>query len=224
MFDVIKSFNEELYEKDFVAHAEFKAVDDESRIIAGLASTKFEDRMEEIIEPSAYKKSLRSFVKNGVILAFHDSRRPVGTPVEASITDVGLHLKVKIGEGTQETEEAWQNIKQKMIKAFSVGFRTLKSKWVEVKAAAEEVPRKIRVITDLELYEVSIVTIPANRQSLFSVSKSLNSPFATDMLDVELNGTDYSETAKAAKSLSESLEDSLLSQRVREINQKLNSL
>ena len=65
-------------------------------------------------------------------------------------------------------QEQYNLIKEGILKAFSVGFR--------VKEADYDVNTDIFVIKDVELYEVSVVSVPANQDSLFEVSKCFNNP------------------------------------------------
>jgi hypothetical protein len=58
-----------------------------------------------------------------------------------------------------------------MISAFSIGFRALS--W-EIKKEDE---KRIRVITKLQLIEISAVNGPANTNATFSLSKSIKSFF-----------------------------------------------
>ena len=182
--DIVKHFNqtdgsavrvEEIIAREvFECHLEMKAAEDAGegeRLIEGYASTKDLDRYSDIIEPSAFKKSLRPFVKNGVILLHHFPALAAGVPVEASIDDKGLYIKARIGFGPQYVEDAWSLIEQKILKAFSVGFSIPKD---GVEMTDEEDPVtgwKIRIIKKLELLETSIVSIGANRPSLFSLTK-----------------------------------------------------
>ncbi len=155
----------------FWCHAEIKAVkdgDSDTRTIEGYASTKNLDRMGDIIEPSAFKSSLKQWVENGNLLLNHDFSLPIGVPTGAKIDSNGLQIKAELASGVGYVDEAWALIQQNVYRAFSVGFKVNKSEPIDSKEEA----RGLR-ITDLELFEVSVVSIPANRESLFSVTKGL---------------------------------------------------
>jgi HK97 family phage prohead protease len=170
---------EEIEEREmFECHAEFKTVREtnDKRTIEGYANTKNIDRYGDVIEPKAFKASLRYWLKNGVILLHHNPALPVGTPKAASVDGEGLYIKAEVAKGLSPmsyVEEAWNLVQQKVLKAFSVGFRILPGgeEWSE-----EQDPKsgfKKRVITKLELFETSIVSLPANRESLFDVAKGI---------------------------------------------------
>lgn len=144
----------------------FKAVDseegDEELIIEGSASTDNIDRMGDIIEGSAWNsKALRAYKQNPIILAFHNHEKPVGTALSVESTGKGLKLRAKISKGAPEV---WHLIKDGVLKAFSVGFM--------VKEADYDKEKDIFYIKQVELLEVSVVSVPANPYTTFNVSKS----------------------------------------------------
>lgn len=199
----------------FEFHAEFEGTektDKGDRFIQGYANTKNLDLMRDIVEPGAFRKSFKYWLKNGVILLHHDWTIIVGKPVEAKIDDKGFFIKVQIFKGlTPESkiEETWNLIEQGGLKAFSIGFRIIKSKYEQ-----DENEREFRRILELVLLETSIVSIPANRESLFSVSKGIE--FGTDLIDIE--------TGEAALSIDELNNEKRyeeLIRRVNEINEEL---
>lgn len=173
--------NEILQREEFNCHAEFKSVDESERVIVGYANTKNLDRMDDVVEPSAFKRTLHYYEKNGTVLLHHDPRQVIGVPIEAKIDDKGLRLKARILKGNDPAdpiERAWNTIRQRGLRAFSIGFRILPggAKWEDQPSANtnnENQKPRIRRITDIDLYEVSVVSIPANRQSLFNLTKAL---------------------------------------------------
>ena len=192
----------------FDFHCELKAEgDSDKRVISGYANTKHIDRMSDIVEPSAFKSSLSHFLKHGVILAHHDPSNVVGVPLDAKIDSKGLKLKAQGlfgNDAADPIERVWNVVKQGGLRAFSVGFRILPGGvvWEGNDNEKEDAPR-VRRITKLELYEVSIVSIPANRQSVFSVAKSLidGTDLPKDNYDERITAT--SELVKVAGELPE---------------------
>jgi len=158
---------------EFKCHATLKASDDDKRIVEGYANTKNIDRMGDIVDPGAFKGTLKQWMKNPIILADHwaSVENVIGKGLEATIDNKGLKLKAQIAEGTRLADETWALIQQKMVRAFSIGFRILKDEMID--APGKAAGMKIRKITKLELYEVSVVAIPANAESLFSVGKGI---------------------------------------------------
>ncbi len=170
---------------NFKFHACIKAAGEESdgrRVISGYANTRSLDRVNEIVEPGAFRGTLKQWMKNPVILADHwpSVSNVVGRATEATIDDKGFFIKAEIAKGPEQAEIVWSLVQQKMLKAFSIGYRILKDEMVDAVQAGKEVAGRVRKILKLELYEVSIVAIPANRESLFSIAKAMQ--FGTDMM------------------------------------------
>lgn len=131
--------------------------------VEGYASTGAVDRYDEIVVPNkeAWEKAIEAFMKNPILLNMHDYYDPAGLVTEMRIDEgVGFWIKAFISS-TQERLKT--QIMERIVRAFSIGFRTLKS----------NVEDGIRSITELELYEVSVATVPVNRETLFSISKAL---------------------------------------------------
>jgi HK97 family phage prohead protease len=143
-------------------HIETKIEDTKTRRISGFASTRFKDRAGDVVLPSALEKSMQIYSKNPVVLRDHDHSKPIGKMVDYKVTDDGLFVVDEIGKRFQEADDAWAAIDQGILSAFSIGFIPL-----EVDRADGEF-----TITELELVEHSVVSIPANRESLFSVEKA----------------------------------------------------
>ena len=101
-------------------------------------------------------------------MAYHDHSQPIGKVVEHSITDQGLEIVAEISKAAGNVADL---IKDEVLKTFSIGF--------SIKDADYDNAKDIFTIKDLELFEVSVVSVPANQDSTFSVAKTLD----TDDLD-----------------------------------------
>jgi len=132
--------------------------------IAGYASTTDVDRHGDVIPSSVWQKGLENYLKNPVILAFHDHNQPVGRMTQHKVDEKGLWIKARISKAA---EKVYQLIKDEVLTAFSVGFRI---KDAEYNTAAE-----VFLVKDLELHEISVVSVPANQNTLFNLSKAFNS-------------------------------------------------
>lgn len=141
--------------------------DDESLHIAGYANTRNLDRVGDIVEPTAFDGNIYAWKRNGVILFNHNHSMPIGRPVEVKRDDEGLWIKAYIS-GADDVRSIRQKIYEKILRSLSIGFRILKDKWEEL-----DTGERIRRITKLELFEVSIVPVPANRESVFDVVKCM---------------------------------------------------
>ena len=132
--------------------------------ISGYASTSDVDRHGDVIPTSVWEKGLENYIKNPVILAFHDHTQPVGRMTEHKVDEKGLWIKARISKAA---EKVYQLIKDEVLTAFSVGFRI---KDAEYNSAAE-----VFLVKDLELHEISVVSVPANQNTLFNLQKSFSS-------------------------------------------------
>jgi HK97 family phage prohead protease/HK97 family phage major capsid protein len=147
----------------------FKKADPENDnsplIIEGEASTNDIDRMRDIIDPKAWRKkgALNAYRNNPIILAFHHHDRPIGKATEIRATDNGLSIKAKISKAATEV---YQLIEEGILKAFSVGFIA--------KDMDYDSDDDIFQIKDVELVEVSVVSVPANPYATFRISKNFN--------------------------------------------------
>ena len=135
-------------------------------VISGYASTNDKDRDGDVIEAGAWNKpsALKSYLNNPIILAYHDHKQPIGKMVEHSIDERGLHIVAEISKAAGNVYEL---IKDGILGTFSVGFMIKDADW-DSKA-------DIFRIKEVELFETSVVTIPANASATFSVGKSFDS-------------------------------------------------
>jgi HK97 family phage prohead protease len=130
--------------------------------IDGYASTNDIDRQGDVVPPSVWNKGIANYLKNPVILAYHDHSEPVGRMVEHRIDEKGLWIKARISKAA----EVYDLVKDGVLTAFSIGFRIVDA---EYNSAAE-----LFVVKELELHEISVVSVPANQNTLFSLSKAFN--------------------------------------------------
>lgn len=137
--------------------------------ISGYANTVDRDRVGDVITESAWKSksALTNYTKNPIILAFHDHSLPIGKMIDFDITPKGLWIEAEIDDSE---EKIYKKIKNGILKTFSVGFRVLDADFKE--------ETDTFYIKDLELLEVSVVSVPANQESVFNLSKSAKKDFA----------------------------------------------
>lgn len=140
------------------------ASSDSSVYIEGYASTNDVDRHGDIVPSSVWEKGIQNYLKNPVILAYHDHGQPIGRMIEHKSDSKGLWIKARVSSAAKQ----FSLIKDGILSAFSIGFRVLDA---EYNSAAE-----VFVIKELELVEISVVSVPANQNSLFELSKAFNSP------------------------------------------------
>jgi len=156
---------------------EQKSVDyDEERnigIVKGYAST-FDnmDRAEDIISRGAFDKTILDFKNSGRpvrMLWQHNSSELIGGyPADKMyIDEKGLFVCGEINLETQRGREAYALAKQGVLSDFSIGFR------INDFEIEKEDDKIIRVIKELELFEVSLVGEPMNTEAVFTEVKSV---------------------------------------------------
>ena len=143
---------------DFAIHR--KNIDDDGIRIEGFASTDDVDRVGDVIPASAW--DLGNYQKNKIILFNHNYDEPIGKAEEIEVRENGLYVKCLIDPMTK----AGRQIENDVLKAFSVGFI--------LKDAKYDSNTNTFVLTDVELLEVSVVSVPANAAATFSLEKSCN--------------------------------------------------
>jgi len=139
--------------------------DDGSVNIKGYASTDALDRTGDVVDHNAWIKSngLENFKQNPIILFNHDYNKPIGRATSLEVNDKGLELGARISKSAGEIKDL---IKDGVLGAFSVGFR--------VKDADYNSETDGYKIKDAELFEVSVVSVPANQTAMFSIAKSFD--------------------------------------------------
>jgi HK97 family phage prohead protease len=134
----------------------------DSIYIEGYASTNDVDRSSDVIPSSVWEAGIQNYLKNPILLAQHDHDDPIGRMVDYRIDSKGLWIKARISAAA----EIFNLVKDEIVTAFSVGFRIMDA---EYNAVAE-----LFVIKELELVEISVVSVPCNQNTLFSLSKAFS--------------------------------------------------
>lgn len=153
MSDYQKGTSMELEHK-FASFGETLEVQD-GALIEGYASLfGATDQGGDIVAKGAYAESLTRANQDGrkiKMLWQHDPTQPIGVWDEVREDARGLWVKGRILEATQKGREAAALIAAQAIDGLSIGYRT-------VKAAKNDTGQ--RQLTELELWEVSLVTFP----------------------------------------------------------------
>jgi HK97 family phage prohead protease/HK97 family phage major capsid protein len=159
----------------------------ESIFIEGYASTTDIDRSGDVVPKSVWEAGIQNYLKNPIILAQHDYDDPIGRMTDYKVDDKGLWVKARISSAA---EEVFGLIKDKILTAFSIGFRILDA---EYNSAAE-----VFVIKELELVEISVVSVPCNQNTLFDLSKAFDN--ANDYKEFKQQFAPKGDSAKGLES------------------------
>lgn len=145
---------------------EFKQADKGGFYIEGYASTKSKDRGGNIVLPEAFEKAMQDYMTNPINFYMHDwCTEPVGKVVDHRIDDRGLWVKIYVSETADKIRKL---IEEDILKGLSIGYRPLTVEYQE-----KDTPDEIRIIKELILYEISIVNIPMNKETLFTQAKDI---------------------------------------------------
>ncbi len=128
---------------------------DDGCVIEGYASLFGKaDQGGDVVQPGAYATSLKALERADrrvKMLWQHDPSQPIGVWDEVREDDRGLYVKGRILTEVEKGREAAALIGAGAIDGLSIGYRTKR---------AEKTARGERLLHDLELWEVSLVTFP----------------------------------------------------------------
>jgi HK97 family phage prohead protease len=143
---------------------ECKAVDDGWRV-EGFASDYEEDLQGDVVVPGAFTDSLARNPRPPLLFA-HDQAKILGTPTELRETPAGLWGRWRISK-TQLGADVRQLLLDKAVGGLSIGF-----------FAGQTRPGKsgLRELHRVDLFEVSVVGIPANPRARVTGVKARPAP------------------------------------------------
>jgi HK97 family phage prohead protease len=113
-----------------------------------------EDRGGDVVAAGAYSASLRKLAEEGrqvKMLWQHDPAQPIGVWDEVREDGRGLYVKGRLLDGIERAREAAALIEAHAIDGLSIGYRTV---------TAVKNDKGHRLLKELELWEVSLVTFP----------------------------------------------------------------
>lgn len=154
--------------KRFTANLTIKSINDDLREIKGIASTPSVDRDGDIVEPLGAE-----FAAEIPLLLGHNHSQPIGKAKLGKPTKNGIPFTAKIasikenGALQDELTKVWQQVKYGLLSSVSIGFTPTEYsfldgggiKWLKY-----------------EIYELSVVAVPANADATILEAKHLNKP------------------------------------------------
>lgn len=145
---------------------EIRSVDDDKRVLSGVATTPEPDRMGDIVEPLGAK-----FANPIPLLWQHRHDQPVGTvtldkPTKGGITFSASLPKIEDPGALKDmVDMAWQAVKAGLVRGVSIGFRSLEHAFMESGG--------IRFL-ETEIMELSLVSVPANASATIQTIKAMS--------------------------------------------------
>ena len=151
--------------------------------IAGYANTITKDRAGDVVTAQAWAKGVENYRRNPVLLYQHKHDAPIGRVDKITVDKKGIFVEAAVSEAAERNQGIQTLIRDGALKSFSVGFRVKDGKYNR--------EDDTMMITDVELMEISVVSVPCNQDSLFSIRKSFESD------------SDYEEFKKSFETASE---------------------
>ncbi|MGH7122409.1 MAG: HK97 family phage prohead protease, partial [Acetobacteraceae bacterium] len=141
-----------------------RKIDEDRREVYGYASTEARDSQGEIVRREALEAALPAYMRFANIREMHQPSA-VGVALDAAVDDKGLYLKARIVD-----DDAWVKVREGVYKGFSIGGRVTRRD-----------PDDARIITGVELAEISLVDRPANPEAVFALWKCTDGKERIDM-------------------------------------------
>ena len=121
------------------------------------------DSYKEVVAPGAFSESLSQ--RTPALLWQHRSGEPIGVYSALREDQTGLYVEGKLALKTSRGAEAYELLKMGAISGLSIGFVTRDDSYDRVTG--------IRTLKKVDLWEVSLVTFPANDAARISGVKSI---------------------------------------------------
>lgn len=142
-------------------------VDDERRVITGVASTPTVDRMGDIVEPMGAQ-----FKTPMPLLLYHNHTLPVGQVDFAKPNKKGIPFKaslpnvIEAGTVQDRVNEAWHSVKYGLLACVSIGFRAFEDGYERIQTGY-----KFNV---WEWLELTLCAVPANPDAVINGFKAMD--------------------------------------------------
>ncbi len=185
---------------------EIKGLTEEGTFTARLSSYGKIDQGNDLVEPTAYKKTLIENKFSIPLLWQHDETFPIGR-LDLEDGPDGLDCKGSLLMELPKAKEAYLLIKNNIINGMSIGFQTIK----------KEMDGVVRRLKEIRLFEGSIVTFPMDTTALISAVKRSRSGreqkdlFAEEWAEAQLRSAAYGMPYALIDSLCDCLYDQEMS-------------
>jgi HK97 family phage prohead protease len=149
---------------------------DEKGSFSGYASVfDITDAHYECVARGAFDKSLKHWKQTGKfpkLLWQHNAQKPIGLWHEIYEDPHGLFVKGQLLLDLQQGREAYTLLKNGVIDGLSIGFTTIRARHSsEERNKGKQALSRIRVLEEIDLQEVSLVTFAANSAARVSQVK-----------------------------------------------------
>lgn len=121
----------------------------------------------DVVEPGAFAKSLEAHRRKGTmpaLLLYHDQQRPCGVYTSISEDRDGLQVRGKLLTDTVDGRDAYLLLKSGALTGLSIGYRPVVEEY--------DSKNKINRLKEVDLWEISLVTFPANEAARVTAVKT----------------------------------------------------
>ena len=153
--------------KHFDVGFEIKAVNADGTVEGYGSVFGVRDNYDDVIAAGAFLNTLKEHKAAGTMPAMlwqHDADKPIGIWTEMVEDEKGLRIKGQLAMETVKGKEAHALLKMGAINGLSIGF--MSKQW------AYDRETEVRTLTEIDLWEVSLVTFPANEKARVTNVKS----------------------------------------------------
>lgn len=180
---------------------EFRATDDGAGFSGYAAHFGTVDSYGTAMKRGAFRKTLKERGERIPVLYQHNPDWPIGRPTELREDKTGLKFDAEIVDETTHGRDAMALLRRGVPLGMSFGFQTIKSRPVEDSddldfSQADDFYRSkdgkeyVRVIEEVKLWEISLVTFPANEKAeINDVRAAAEADALTSLIEHIRNGT-----------------------------------
>lgn len=172
---------------------DLKAANDDGTVEGYGSVFGVRDSYDDVIASGAFQASLAAHKKAGTMPAMlwqHDADKPIGVWTEMVEDSRGLRIKGQLALETTLGKEAHALLKMGALNGLSIGF--VSKQW------AYDRDTDIRTLTEIDLWEVSLVTFPANGSARVTNVKAVDELATPKDAERALRDAGYSKTDATA--------------------------
>lgn len=150
----------------------------DGRTISGYASVFGNvDSYNEIVVNGAFARTIKERYPKNLIKLFYGHYEPIGTLSKEPYEDAtGLYVETRVAD-TPEARRAYQLVKDGVAAHMSIGYE------VREDSTEKRGGDDIRLLKDVELWEVSAVVFPANTLATIQGVKCVGAPHIKDIVE-----------------------------------------
>lgn len=163
------------HKNQLTCELELKSLTEEGRF-AGYASVfGVTDNQKDMMLPGAFVKSLQQPARDIKLLWQHRMDEPIGRFERIFEDEKGLYVEGRLLLGVARAREAYELLRSGAVGGLSIGYKPVAYDFDETSGT--------RLLKEVDLFEISLVTFPANEAAQVTVVKSGEEPLCLELLD-----------------------------------------